>query len=684
MTVTRPLQSEMAAWDGFFAAKESAVIAGTSKCREKRRSRGIMIITLKDGSKKEYDHAMSVIDIASDISEGLARMACAGEMDGQAVDLRTVVDSDCELSILTFQDEGGKAAFRHTASHIMAQAIKRLYPDAKLAIGPSVSDGFYYDIDREIPLTAEDLEKIEAEMKKIVKEGLPLERFELPREEAIAFMKEKEEPYKVELIEDLPKDAVISFYRQGEFTDLCAGPHLMTTKPVKAFKLTSLAGAYWRGSEKNNMLTRIYGTAFTKKADLEEHLARIEEAKKRDHRKLGKELGLFMMRDEGPGFPFFLPKGMVLKNTLLDYWREIHTKAGYVEISTPIMLSRHLWETSGHWDHYKENMYTTVIDEQDFAIKPMNCQGGILAYQSEPRSYRDLPLRMGELGLVHRHEKSGQLHGLMRVRCFTQDDAHIFMTPDQIRDEIKGVASLIDQVYSLFGFKYHVELSTRPEDSMGSDEDWEMATEALRGALDDLGLDYVVNEGDGAFYGPKIDFHLEDSIGRTWQCGTIQLDFQLPLRFELEYIGADGEKHRPIMIHRVAFGSIERFIGILIEHFAGAFPTWLSPIQVRVLAISDKYMDYGKKVLAELQEAGIRADMDTRAEKIGYKIREARLEKIPYMLVVGAKEEEEGLVSVRSRFLGDEGQKDLGGFITAIKEEIKSREIREVKAEEQK
>ena len=643
-----------------------------------------MIITLKDGSKKEYDHAVSVLDIASDISEGLARMACAGEVDGQIVDLRTVVDSDCELSILTFNDEGGKAAFRHSASHIMAQAVKRLYPDAKLAIGPSVSDGFYYDIDREIPLTAEDLEKIEAEMKKIVKESLPIERFELPREEAIAFMKEKEEPYKVELIQDLPEDAVISFYKQGEFTDLCAGPHLMTTKPVKAFKLTSIAGAYWRGSEKNKMLTRIYGTAFTKKADLEEHLARIEEAKKRDHRKLGRVLGLFMMRDEGPGFPFFLPKGMVLKNTLLDYWREIHTKAGYVEISTPVMLSRHLWETSGHWDHYKENMYTTVIDEQDFAIKPMNCPGGILAYQSEPRSYRDLPLRMGELGLVHRHEKSGQLHGLMRVRCFTQDDAHIFMTPDQIRDEIKGVASLIDQVYSLFGFKYHVELSTRPEDSMGSDEDWEMATEALRGALDDLGLDYVVNEGDGAFYGPKIDFHLEDSIGRTWQCGTIQLDFQLPLRFELEYIGADGEKHRPIMIHRVAFGSIERFIGILIEHFAGAFPTWLSPVQVRVLAISDKYMDYGKKVLAQLQEAGIRADMDTRAEKIGYKIREARLEKIPYMVVVGAKEEEEGLVSVRSRFLGDEGQKDLGEFITSVKEEIKSREIREVKAEEQK
>ena len=474
-----------------------------------------MIITLKDGSKKEYAEAKSVYDIAMDISEGLARVACAGEINGEEVDLRTVVDSDCELNILTFDSEGGKAAFRHTASHIMAQAIKRLYPETKLAIGPSIKDGFYYDVDRETPFTSEDLEKIEAEMKKIVKEALPLERFTMTREEAIKFMQEKEEPYKVQLIEDLPEDAELSFYRQGEFVDLCAGPHLMNTKTVKAFKLTSLAGAYWRGNEKNKMLTRIYGTAFTKKADLEEYLARIEEAKKRDHRKIGKELGIFMMREEGPGFPFFLPKGMVLKNTLLDYWREIHNKAGYQEISTPIMLNRQLWETSGHWDHYKENMYTTVIDDQDFAIKPMNCPGGVLVYESEPRSYRDLPLRMGELGLVHRHEKSGQLHGLMRVRCFTQDDAHIFMTPDQIREEIKGVAKLIDEVYSLFGFKYHVELSTRPEDSMGSDEDWEMATDALRAALDDLGLDYAVNEGDGAFYGPKIDFHLEDSHGKN-------------------------------------------------------------------------------------------------------------------------------------------------------------------------
>ena len=641
-----------------------------------------MIITLKDGSKKEYAEAKSVYDIAMDISEGLARVACAGEINGEEVDLRTVVDSDCELNILTFDSEGGKAAFRHTASHIMAQAIKRLYPETKLAIGPSIKDGFYYDVDRETPFTSEDLEKIEAEMKKIVKEALPLERFTMTREEAIKFMQEKEEPYKVQLIEDLPEDAELSFYRQGEFVDLCAGPHLMNTKTVKAFKLTSLAGAYWRGNEKNKMLTRIYGTAFTKKADLEEYLARIEEAKKRDHRKIGKELGIFMMREEGPGFPFFLPKGMVLKNTLLDYWREIHNKAGYQEISTPIMLNRQLWETSGHWDHYKENMYTTVIDDQDFAIKPMNCPGGVLVYESEPRSYRDLPLRMGELGLVHRHEKSGQLHGLMRVRCFTQDDAHIFMTPDQIREEIKGVAKLIDEVYSLFGFKYHVELSTRPEDSMGSDEDWEMATDALRAALDDLGLDYAVNEGDGAFYGPKIDFHLEDSIGRTWQCGTIQLDFQLPQRFECEYIGADGEKHRPIMIHRVAFGSIERFIGILIEHFAGAFPTWLSPEQVRVLPISDKYLDYAQQVNAKLNDEGVRSSVDSRAEKIGYKIRDARLQKVPYMLIVGAKEEEEKLVSVRSRFAGDEGQTTLDAFLDNIKEEIRTRVLRETVAEE--
>lgn len=566
----------------------------------------------------------------------------------------------------------------------MAQAVKRLYPDTKLAIGPSIANGFYYDLDRETPFVAEDLEKIEAEMKKIVKEGLALERSTKSREDAIAYFKEKDEPYKVELVEDLPEEEEISFYSQGEFTDLCAGPHLMSTKAVKAFKLTSLAGAYWRGDEKNKMLTRIYGVAYPKKAQLEEYLHMMEEAKKRDHRKLGKELGLFMMAEEGPGFPFFLPKGMVLKNTLLDYWRELHKKNGYVEISTPIILSRHLWENSGHWDHYKDNMYATVIDGEDYAVKPMNCPGGMLVYKAEPHSYKDLPLRAAEIGLVHRHEKSGQLHGLMRVRCFNQDDAHIFMTPEQIRDEIKGVAKLIDEVYSLFGFKYHVELSTRPEDSMGSDEDWELATEGLRGALDDLGLDYIVNEGDGAFYGPKIDFHLEDSIGRTWQCGTIQLDMQMPQRFELEYVGADGEKHRPIMIHRVAFGSIERFIGILIEHFAGAFPTWLAPVQVKVLPISDKYMEYGKKVLEELNEAGIRAEIDQRAEKIGYKIREAQMQKIPYMLVVGAKEEESGVVSVRSRFAGDEGQKSLADFIAAVKEEIEKKEIREVeKAEEE-
>ena len=644
-----------------------------------------MIITLKDGSKKEYAQAMSIIDIARDISEGLARVACVGEVDGQTEDLRTVIDKDCELNILTAKDAEGLAALRHTASHVMAQAIKRLYPSAKLAIGPSIADGFYYDIDFETPITADDLEKIEAEMKKIIKEALPLERFTLPREEALALMKEKEEPYKVELIEDLPEGEEISFYKQGEFTDLCAGPHLMNTKEVgKAYKLTSIAGAYWRGNEHNKMLTRIYATAFAKKEELEAYITMMEEAKKRDHRKLGKELGLFMMHEAGPGFPFFLPKGMVLKNTLLEYWREIHKKAGYVEISTPIILNRSLWETSGHWDHYKDNMYTTVIDDQDYAIKPMNCPGGVLVYASEPRSYRDLPLRMGELGIVHRHEKSGQLHGLMRVRCFTQDDAHIFMTPEQIKDEIKGVAQLIDSVYKLFGFKYHVELSTRPEDSMGSDEDWEMATDGLRSALDEMGLDYVVNEGDGAFYGPKIEFHLVDAIGRTWQCGTIQLDFQLPQRFELEYIGADGEKHRPIMIHRVAFGSIERFIGILIEHFAGAFPTWLAPVQVKVLPISDKYMDYAEKVKAALDAENIRVEVDTRSEKIGYKIREAQKNKIPYMLVVGQKEEEDGVVSVRSRFKGDEGQASLESFIENIKKEIVSREARavEVKAEQ--
>ena len=646
-----------------------------------------MKVTLKDGSFKEYAQPMAVIDIAKDISEGLARMACVAEIDGEVKDLRTIVDKDCTLNIFTAKDPEGLAALRHTASHVMAQAIKRIWPGTKLAIGPSIADGFYYDIDRDEPVTSDDLAKIEAEMKKIIKEALPLERFELPRAEAIALMKEKNEPYKVELIEDLPEDSIISFYKQGEFTDLCAGPHLMNTKEVgKAFKLMNIAGAYWRGSEKNKMLTRIYATAFAKKEDLDAYVTMMEEAKKRDHRKLGKELGLFMFTEEGPGFPFFLPKGMVLKNALTNFWREIHEREGYVEISTPIILNRSLWETSGHWDHYKNNMYTTVIDGEDYAIKPMNCPGGVLVYASEPRSYRDLPLRMGELGIVHRHEKSGQLHGLMRVRCFTQDDAHIFMTPEQIRDEIKNVAGLINQVYSLFGFKYHVELSTRPEDSMGSDEDWELATNSLQGALDDLGLDYVINEGDGAFYGPKIDFHLVDAIGRTWQCGTIQLDFQLPQRFELEYIGADGEKHRPIMIHRVCFGSIERFIGILIEHFAGAFPTWLAPVQVKVLPISEKYEEYAKSVKAALDAADIRAEIDLRSEKIGYKIREAQGQKIPYMLVVGQKEQADGTVSVRSRFKGDEGAEDLNVFIANIKAEIAGRVNRpvEVKKEEEK
>ncbi len=641
-----------------------------------------MKITLKDGSVREYAEAKSVLDIALDLSEGLARAACAGEIDGERVDLRTVVDRDCTLSILTFADKGGRDAFRHTASHILAQAVKRLYPQVKLAIGPSIDDGFYYDIDSEEPLSADDFPAIEAEMKKIVKENLSLERFELPRKEAIRFFEEKEEPYKAELIRDLPEDAVISLYRQGEFTDLCAGPHLMSTKPVKAIKLMKIAGAYWRGNEKNKMLTRIYGTAYPKNADLEAYLTMLEEAKKRDHRKLGKELGLFLFADEGPGFPFFLPNGMVLKNTLMQYWREIHEREGYVEISTPIMLNRRLWETSGHWDHYKENMYTTVIDDEDFAIKPMNCPGGMLVYKSQPHSYRELPLRLAEVGLVHRHEKSGALHGLMRVRCFNQDDAHIFMTPEQIRDEIKGVVRLIDEVYQLFGFQYYIELSTRPEDSMGSDEDWELATNGLRNALEDMKLDYIVNEGDGAFYGPKIDFHLVDAIGRTWQCGTIQLDFQLPQRFEAEYIGADGEMHRPIMIHRVCFGSIERFIGILIEHFAGKFPTWLAPVQVKILPISDKYLAYGSRVMARLQAAGIRCALDERPEKIGYKIREARNERVPYLLVVGQKEEENGLVSVRSRFEGDEGQKDLDSFLAALRQEIDTRLRREEKASE--
>ena len=565
-------------------------------------------------------------------------------------------------------------AIRHTASHVLAQAVKRLYPDTKLAIGPAIDDGFYYDFDREGGFTPEDLEKLEAEMTRIVKENLPVKPFVLPRAEAIKFMEEKGEPYKVELIEDLPEEETISFYQQGEFVDLCAGPHIMYTKGVKAFKLTSIAGAYWRGSEKNKMLTRIYGTAFANKTDLESYLTMMEEAKKRDHRKLGKELGLFMFAEEGPGFPFFLPKGMTLKNTLIDYWREIHYRDGYQEVSTPIILSRKLWENSGHWDHYKDNMYTTVIDEEDYAVKPMNCPGGMLVYKNQPHSYRDLPLKVGELGLVHRHEKSGQLHGLMRVRCFTQDDAHIFMRDDQIEDQIKGVTKLINEVYTQFGFEYFVELSTRPEDSMGSDEDWEMATNGLRKALEDMGLDYIVNEGDGAFYGPKIDFHLRDSLGRTWQCGTIQLDFQMPQRFDLEYTAEDGSKKRPIMIHRVCFGSIERFIGILIEHFAGKFPVWLAPVQVKVIPVSEKSMDYATGVYEKLKAAGIRTELDHKDEKVGYKIRQAQLEKVPYMLVLGEKEAAEGAITVRSRDKGDLGAAGLDAFIEDIKKMIQTKE----------
>lgn len=577
---------------------------------------------------------------------------------------------DGSIAEHSFDEEIGCGALRHTASHILAQAVKRLYPETKLAIGPSIKDGFYYDLDRPEPFTDEDLTKLEAEMKKIVKENLKLERFTLPRAEAIALMQERQEPYKIELINDLPADAELSFFKQGEFIDLCAGPHVTYTSAVKAFKLTSIAGAYWRGNEKNKMLTRIYGTAFANKTDLAAYLERMEEAKKRDHRKIGKEMGLFMMSEEGPGFPFFLPNGMILKNTLIDYWRQIHTRDGYVEISTPIMLNRHLWETSGHWDHYKENMYTTVIDDTDFAIKPMNCPGGMLVYKSEMRSYRDLPMRVGELGLVHRHEKSGQLHGLMRVRCFTQDDAHIFMTANQITDEIKGVVRLIDEVYSLFGFKYHVELSTRPENSIGSDADWELATNGLRAALDEMHLNYVVNEGDGAFYGPKIDFHLEDSIGRTWQCGTIQLDFQLPQRFEAEYTGADGQKHRPIMIHRVVFGSIERFIGILIEHYAGKFPTWLAPLQVRLLPITDRNNEYTDGIISALKAVGVRCDADKRQEKTGFKIREAQLSKVPYMLIIGDKEQEEGTVAVRRRDTNVTETMKVEDFIALITNEI--------------
>lgn len=642
-----------------------------------------MKITLKDGSSKEYASSMSVIDIAKDISEGLARVACAGEIDGERVDLRHVVDKDCTLSILTFDDKGGRDAFRHTTSHILAQAIKRLWPDVKLAIGPSIDDGFYYDIDSERPITEEDFPAIEAEMKKIAKEDLKLERFELPRADAIKMMEDAKEPYKVELIQDLPEDAVISFYKQGDFTDLCAGPHLMSTKNVKAVKLMKVAGAYWRGNEKNKMLTRIYGTSYTKASDLEDYLTKLEEAKKRDHRKIGKEMGLFMMADEGPGFPFFLPNGMILRNELMKYWREVHYRNGYQEIETPVMLNQSLWITSGHWDHYSENMYTSMIDDEMFCIKPMNCPGSILVYKNQPRSYRELPIRYAEVGLVHRHEKSGALHGLMRVRAFHQDDAHEFIAMDQIGEEVEHIVKLINEVYEKLEFKYTIELSTMPEDHMGSLEDWEKATNGLKSALEKMGLPYEINEGDGAFYGPKIDFHVEDCLGREWQCGTIQLDFQLPQNFDLKYTGSDGAEHMPVMIHRVVFGSVERFIGVLTENCAGKFPTWLSPIQVKVLPISDKYFDYSEKVLEKLKSAGIRAEIDTRSEKIGYKIREARLQRVPYMLILGQKEEEAGNIAVRSRYLGDEGSKDLDAFIKDLRVEIDERIMRKEEVSEQ-
>ena len=627
---------------------------------------------LKDGSKLEMPEELAepAPEVAQKISAGLARASLAARLDGEIVEMNHVADKGGKIEFLTFEDEDGRKVYRHTASHVLAQAVKRLYPNTKLAIGPAIDNGFYYDFDTEIPFTADVLEKLEAEMKKIIKEDLPLVRSVKPREEAVKYMEEKDEPYKVELINDLPEGSIVSFYTQGDFTDLCAGPHLASTGKLKAIKLTSCTGAYWRGNEKNKMLSRVYGTAFPKQSELDEHLARIEEAKKRDHRRLGKELGIFALLEEGPGFPFFLPKGMIVKNTLIDYWRRIHTREGYQEISTPIMLRRELWETSGHWDHYKNNMYTTTIDDNEFAVKPMNCPGGMLVYKLEPRSYKDLPMRLGELGIVHRHEKSGEMHGLMRVRCFTQDDAHIFMTPEQITSEIKGVVRLINEVYNVFGFKYHVELSTMPEDHLGSLEDWEAATNGLRAALDEMHMPYVVNEGDGAFYGPKIDFHLEDSLGRTWQCGTIQLDFQLPMRFEAEYTGSDGEKHRPIMIHRVCFGSIERFIGILIEHFAGAFPTWLAPVQVKLLPISDRQHNYAAEVAKKLTSAGIRVETDTRNEKIGYKIREAQLEKVPYMLVIGDKECESGTVAVRSRKNGDMGTESLDTFIADVRKEI--------------
>lgn len=634
-------------------------------------------VTLKDDVVKEFQSGTTVMEIAKSIGMGLYKAACLAKIDGETCDLRTPVTKDCHVEILTFDDEDGKKAFWHTTSHILAQAVKRLYPSAKLAIGPSIANGFYYDFDVDFPFTPEILEKIEAEMKKIVKENIPLEQFDLSADEALKLMEEKDEPYKVELIkEHAGKGEKISFYKQAEFTELCAGPHIPDTGRVKAFKLTSIAGAYWRGDEKNKMLQRIYGISFTKQSELTEYLERIEEAKKRDHRKLGKELGLFALRDEAPGMPFFLPNGMILRNTLIDYWHEVHERWGYLEISTPQIMKRSLWETSGHWDHYKENMYTTVIDGEDFAIKPMNCPGSILVYELEPHSYKELPLRYGELGRVHRHELSGALHGLFRVRCFTQDDAHILLAPDQIRDEVVRISQLFDEVYNLFKLPYTIELSTMPEDHIGTKEDWDKATKSLSDAIESIGKEYTVNEGDGAFYGPKLDFHIEDSLGRTWQCGTIQLDFQLPERFNLEYTGADGEKHCPVMIHRVVFGSVERFIGVLIEHFAGAFPLWLSPVQAVILPIADRHADRAHEIEAELKKYGIRVKVDDRSEKIGYKIREAQLQKTPYMLVVGDKEVENGTVSVRHRGEGDIGSMELSSLCDRLADEVKTKAIK--------
>ena len=628
---------------------------------------------LLDGSAIEFADGSTAAQVAQQISRNLAKAAVAAKIDDELCDLATVVPDGAKLEIVCLDSPDGLHVMRHTASHVLAQAVLRLFPDAKLAIGPAIDNGFYYDFDVEKPFTPEDLANIEKQMHRIIKENAKLERFTLPRDEALAFV--KDQPYKVELIEDLPDETTLSFYRQGDFTDLCAGPHLPSTGKVRAFKLTSVAGAYWRGNEKNKMLQRIYAVAFADAEALDAYLTRMEEAKKRDHRKLGKQLDLYDILEEGPGFPFFYPKGMILRNTLEDYWRKIHQEAGYQEVKTPIMLNRALWERSGHWDHYKENMYTTVIDDTDFAIKPMNCPGGILVYKRRIYSYRDLPLRMGELGLVHRHELSGALHGLMRVRCFTQDDAHIFMTPEQIKDEIIGVIDLISGVYKTFGFPFHVELSTRPENSMGSDEIWGLATNALREAMEEKGLDYVVNEGDGAFYGPKIDFHLEDSIGRTWQCGTIQLDLNLPERFDLTYVDKDGEKKRPIMIHRVALGSIERFIGILTEHFAGAFPLWLSPVQAKIMTITQRADEWAKTLEQKLTAAGIRVETDLRNEKIGFKIREAQMEKVPYMLVLGDREVEQEQISVRYRGQGDIGSMDPEALIVRMLDEIRTKKI---------